>query len=57
MWKMLMSLRDVRFAKGDVLYWRGDNSDVMYFVFSGRVKLYSDGSPFIKYQNGECFGD
>ena len=29
----------------------------MYFILSGRIKLYADGNPFIKYQNGECFGD
>lgn len=54
---MLSSLKDIRFAKGDVLYWRGDDADVMYFVSSGKVKLYTEGSPFIKYQNGESFGD
>ena len=57
MWKLLHSLIDIKFAKGDVLYWRGDDSDVMYFILSGKVKLYADGNPFIKYQNGECFGD
>ena len=29
----------------------------MYFILSGKIKLYADGNPFIKYQNGECFGD
>ena len=56
-WKLLHELKDIRFAKGDVLYWRGDDSDVMYFIITGKVKLYSDGNPFIKYQNGDCFGD
>lgn len=57
MWKILHSLTDIKFAKGDILYWRGDDSDAMYFILSGKVKLYSDNNPFIKYQNGDCFGD
>lgn len=57
MWKLLQSFTDIKFAKGDVLYWRGDEADAMYFILSGKIKLYADGNPFIKYQNGECFGD
>lgn len=57
MWKLLKGLQDIKFAKGDVLYWRGDDADSMYFILSGKIKLYTDGNPFVKYQNGECFGD
>ena len=30
---------------------------MMYFIISGRVKLYSDGYPFIRYSQGDMFGD
>ena len=53
----MQCLKDIKFAKGDVLYWRGDDSDNMYFILTGKVKLYADGNPFVKYQNGESFGD
>ena len=43
--------------KGDVLYWKGDGADQLFFILSGRIKLYSDGNPFIKYTSGEMFGD
>ena len=29
----------------------------MFFILNGRVKLYSDGHPFIQYRQGEKFGD
>ena len=57
MWKLLRCLTDMKFEKGDVLYWRGDDADSMFFIMSGKVKLYADGNPFVKYQNGACFGD
>ena len=53
----MQCLKDIKFSKGDVLYWRGDDSDNMYFILNGKVKLYADGNPFVKYQNGESFGD
>ena len=49
MWRLLQSMNDIKFAKGDVLYWRGDDADQMYFILSGKVKLYDEGYPFIKY--------
>ena len=30
---------------------------MMYFIISGRVKLYSDGYPFIRYSQWDMFGD
>lgn len=57
MWKLLHCLTDIKFEKGDVLYWRGDDAECMYFILSGKVKLYADGNPFVKYQSGGCFGD
>ena len=57
LWKILPILQKVKLEKGDVLYWKGDGADSMFFILQGRIKLYSDGNPFIKYTNGELFGD
>lgn len=40
------------------MYWKGDTSDEFYFISKGTIKLYNDqGNPFIKYSNGDMFGD
>ena len=30
---------------------------MLFFIVSGKIKLYSDSSPFIKYNSGDIFGD
>ena len=57
LWKILPILQKVKLEKGDYLYWKGDGADQLFFILSGKVKLYSDQLPFIKYQDGEMFGD
>lgn len=58
LWKILPILRTIKLEKTDVLYWKGDSSDEVYFVVAGTVKIHTDqGHPFIKYSNGDMFGD
>eukprot|EP00350_Pseudokeronopsis_sp_OXSARD2_P007643 CAMPEP_0170568242 /NCGR_PEP_ID=MMETSP0211-20121228/81038_1 /TAXON_ID=311385 /ORGANISM="Pseudokeronopsis sp., Strain OXSARD2" /LENGTH=145 /DNA_ID=CAMNT_0010890007 /DNA_START=1414 /DNA_END=1847 /DNA_ORIENTATION=+ len=58
LWKLLPQLKQVKIAKGDTLYWKGDHADEMFFILKGGVKLYtSKGYPFMKFSEGEHFGD
>ena len=57
LWQTLPILNKIKLKKGDILYWKGDGADQMFFILNGRVKLYSDGHPFIQYRQGEKFGD
>eukprot|EP00347_Sterkiella_histriomuscorum_P004721 403359363 len=58
LWKILPLLRPIKLEKSDVLYWRGDHAEDIYFIIKGSIKLYTDkGYPFIKYTEGDFFGD
>jgi CRP-like cAMP-binding protein len=58
LWKILPVLRSIKLEKNEVLYWKGDTSDEFYFIVKGTVKLYNEQeNPFIKYTNGDMFGD
>lgn len=58
MWKILPILRSIKLEKNEMLYWKGDTSDELYFIQQGTIKLYSEQSvPFIKYTSGDMFGD
>ena len=51
-------LRKIKVDKDDVIYWEGDFSEEIYFIKSGKVKLYGKNSfPFHTYKDGEHFGD
>eukprot|EP00347_Sterkiella_histriomuscorum_P023172 403335679 len=58
LWKILPLLRPMKLEKGDILYWRGDHADDLYFIMRGQIKIYTDkGYPYIKYLEGDLFGD
>lgn len=39
--------------KEDVIYWEGDFAEEIYFIKSGKVKLYAkNGFPFASYKEG-----
>jgi CRP-like cAMP-binding protein len=58
LWKILPVLRSIKLEKNEVLYWRGDTSDEFYFIVKGTIKLYNEeNNAFVKYSNGEMFGD
>ena len=58
LWKILPVLNSIKLEKQEILYWKGDTSDEFYFISKGTIKLYNDqGNAFIKYSNGEMFGD
>ncbi len=58
LWKILPVLNTIKLEKQEILYWKGDTSDEFYFISKGTLKLYNDqGNAFIKYSNGEMFGD
>jgi CRP-like cAMP-binding protein len=51
-------LRKIKFDKDDVIYWEGDFSEEIYFIKTGKVKLYAkNGFPFYSYKEGQHFGD
>lgn len=52
-WKMVQMLRKIKFDKDDVIYWEGDFSEEIYFIKTGKVKLYAkNGFPFYSYKEG-----
>jgi len=68
LWKILPLLKPMKVDRGDILYWYGDHADesklgglimgIVYFVKKGMIKLYTEnGNPFIKYGQGDMFGD
>ena len=69
LWRILPLLRPIKLEKGDVLYWRGDHAEdsknfinclslIVYFIMKGSIRLYtSKGYPYMKYSEGEFFGD
>eukprot|EP00347_Sterkiella_histriomuscorum_P008697 403344103 len=53
LWRILPLLKPVKLEKDDVLYWKGDQSEDIYFIFKGTIRLYSGkGYPFAKYETG-----
>ena len=35
-----------------------DSNVIVYFILKGAIKIYTEqGNPFIKYQDGDMFGD
>eukprot|EP00347_Sterkiella_histriomuscorum_P012023 403370187 len=58
LWRILPLLKPVKLEKDDVLYWKGDLSEDIYFILKGTIRLYSGkGYPFVKYEQGSMFGD
>jgi CRP-like cAMP-binding protein len=44
--------------KDDVIYCEGDFAEEIYFIKSGKIKLYAkNGFPFASYKEGQHFGD
>ena len=55
---MVQLLRKIKVDKYDVSYWEGDFSEEIYFIKSGKVKLYAkNGFSFLQYKDGQHFGD
>eukprot|EP00347_Sterkiella_histriomuscorum_P001398 403372187 len=57
-WKVLPLLREVKLEKGDILYWRGDHAEDIYFILQGVIRMYTEkGYPYLKLDAGDLFGD
>lgn len=57
-WQMVQKLRKIKVDKDDIIYWEGDFSEEIYFIKTGKVKLYAkNGFPFAQYKEGQHFGD
>ena len=40
LWRIMPMLQDITFQKGDTLYWKGDHADMIFFIVSGKIKLW-----------------
>ena len=57
-WHMVQMLRKIKVDKDDVIYCEGDFAEEIYFIKTGKVKLYAkNGFSFISYKEGQHFGD
>lgn len=55
---MVQLLKKIKVDKEDVVYWEGDFAEEIYFIKSGKIKLYvENGFPFASYKDGQHFGD
>ena len=58
LWKILPLLSTIKLEKSDVLYWKGDTSEEIYFLVQGTIKFYTElGHPYVRYSSGDMFGD
>jgi len=58
LWHVLPQLKSINLKKGDVLFFRGDYAEDIYFIVQGIIKLYSkDGNPFHKVSDGQMLGE
>jgi CRP-like cAMP-binding protein len=58
LWKVLPLLKPFKVERGEVLYWKGDTADDVFFLVRGAVTLYTaKGNPFVKYKEGDTLGD
>eukprot|EP00347_Sterkiella_histriomuscorum_P010858 403374655 len=57
-WRLLALLRQTKLEKSDILYWRDDLAENIYFIQKGQIKLYTNqGYPYKTYTDGDLFGD
>ena len=52
-WAMVQLLRKIKVDKDDVVYYEGDFAEEIYFIKSGKIRLYAEnGFPFATYSDG-----
>ena len=58
MWALVPKLEKVEQTKDDEIYKEGDPCEEMFFIKTGKVKIYDEdnGLPFASYNNGDLFG-
>ena len=53
LWHVLPILKSIYLQTDDVLYFRGDYAEDIYFILQGTIKMYSEeGNVFHKVSNG-----
>jgi hypothetical protein len=57
LWHILPMLKLIQLQKEDIIYFRGDYADEIYFIMQGTVVLYSDiNVPFHEFKDGDMMG-
>ena len=51
-------LKSIHLQTDDILYFRGDYAEDIYFILQGTIKMYSEeGNVFHKVSNGQMLGE
>lgn len=58
LWNLLPILKSIQLNTDDILYFRGDYAEDIYFVIQGTIKMYSgEGNAFHEFTNGQMLGE
>ena len=58
LWHILPILKTLHLSKDDVLFFRGDYAEDIFFIEKGMIKLFSpNGHPFHKFTDGQMLGE
>mmetsp|Transcript_26543 Transcript_26543/g.40540 ORF Transcript_26543/g.40540 Transcript_26543/m.40540 type:complete len:249 (-) Transcript_26543:2024-2770(-) len=58
LWHILPILKTIQLQQEDVLYFRGDYAEDIFFIVNGTVRLFTNaGYPFHTFADGEMLGD
>ena len=58
LWHVLPILKSIQLTTDDILYFRGDYAEDIYFIIHGTIKMYSqEGNVFHKVTDGQMLGE
>eukprot|EP00347_Sterkiella_histriomuscorum_P011676 403371537 len=58
LWFLLPQLKQMKYDKDELIYKKGDPADIIYFIYKGSIRLYSQkGYCFQRYDEGDIFGE